>query len=609
MKKIFSIGILVFLFFILLPKITIRAFSSDNFSVSYDCTYTVSEKGITHAEIKATLINQASGFYATNYKINLSLNDISNVQASDSLGKITPRITRTTEGNSFEIPFNVKAVGKGKSLKFEFSFDTKDIAEKLGNIWEINIPPIANQEKSAFFNVHVRVPEPFGLPSYEKPVHSGKNLDYSREELGASGISIGFGDSQVYKFNLQYHLKNNGLFSSQETIVLPASTNYQDVEIEKINPKPTNVTVDSDGNWIALYNMNGQESLGVSVTGNARIYISPKEDNLTDEQIILYTKSLPHWEQSSKIKTLSQSLRTPEAIYNYVVKKLTYDFSRVRENSIRFGAQYVIDHPSSAACLEFTDLFIAMARAAGIPAREVDGFAYTQNIKQKPLSLANDVLHAWPEYYDLKQNAWIMVDPTWENTTGGTDYFHTLDFDHVAFVVKGASSDYPIPAGDYKIEGQNTKDVNVEFSNNFKGLNPKITSDINFPSTAYSGLPVTLYVTLKNTQGIMFISEKIKVIGTNISPDTQTVNAPIIPPFGSVKIPIKFSSKSFLTKEDADITIQIGNSQIKEKVSFVPIFLSKTILIEGGVLIAIIAAIIFFIANRIRSLPFSKRKG
>ncbi len=30
-----------------------------------------------------------------------------------------------------------------------------------------------------------------------------------------------------------------------------------------------------------------------------------------------------------------------------------------------------------------------------------------------------------------------MIDPTWGATTGGVDYFETLDFDHFAFVVKG----------------------------------------------------------------------------------------------------------------------------------------------------------------------------
>jgi len=50
-----------------------------------------------------------------------------------------------------------------------------------------------------------------------------------------------------------------------------------------------------------------------------------------------------------------------------------------------------------------------------------------------------------------------MVDPTWGNTTGGVDYFNTFDFDHLAFVVKGISSTYPVPAGGYKLTGDENK--------------------------------------------------------------------------------------------------------------------------------------------------------
>ncbi|NCC70435.1 hypothetical protein EOM09_02540, partial [bacterium] len=41
--------------------------------------------------------------------------------------------------------------------------------------------------------------------------------------------------------------------------------------------------------------------------------------------------------------------------------------------------------PNSSICTDFTDLFITLARAKGIPAREVQGFAYTNNSKIKPI--------------------------------------------------------------------------------------------------------------------------------------------------------------------------------------------------------------------------------
>jgi len=61
--------------------------------------------------------------------------------------------------------------------------------------------------------------------------------------------------------------------------------------------------------------------------------------------------------------------------------------------------------------MEFTDLFIALSRAAGIPAREINGFAYTDDIRLRPLDLVTDMLHAWPEYYDEEKESGHLLTP------------------------------------------------------------------------------------------------------------------------------------------------------------------------------------------------------
>ena len=56
-------------------------------------------------------------------------------------------------------------------------------------------------------------------------------------------------------------------------------------------------------------------------------------------------------------------------------------------------------------CTEHALLFTALARAAGLLAREVGGVAYVY--AGKPLF----GWHAWAEIHDGKQ--WVSVDPTW----------------------------------------------------------------------------------------------------------------------------------------------------------------------------------------------------
>jgi len=56
-------------------------------------------------------------------------------------------------------------------------------------------------------------------------------------------------------------------------------------------------------------------------------------------------------------------------------------------------------------CTEITLLFLALARAAGIPAREVGGVMYAD---EEPPVFG---WHAWAEIHDGRQ--WVSVDPTW----------------------------------------------------------------------------------------------------------------------------------------------------------------------------------------------------
>lgn len=100
----------------------------------------------------------------------------------------------------------------------------------------------------------------------------------------------------------------------------------------------------------------------------------------------------------------------------------------------------------------------------GIPARELNGYAITNEENLRPLSInlaKGDLLHSWPEFYDPTLG-WIQVDPTWGNTSG-IDYFTKLDTSHFAFVIKGINSEYPVPAGAYRTDQE--KDlIEVEFS-------------------------------------------------------------------------------------------------------------------------------------------------
>lgn len=591
MRKIFSFlcsFIFLFCFFVS------SAFAAENFLSAADVTYTVRSAGLTHVEFVMSLTNTSSQFYASSYSINVGFEHLLNLKASDPQGSITPRVTQTDEGQTIALNFNKRVVGIGNTLQFHMSFDTPDVAKHLGTIWEVNIPGLSKSSEFSKFDVHVRVPASFGNPAYVKPSFSQTMLlDFTKEDLQKSGISIAFGTQQIYDYELTYHIQNTNIIPIQTEISLPPTTNYQESFIDSIEPQPTQVVQDADGNWLARFSLLPSQRKDIVVKGKALLKLKPHKQPLSSSERAKYLTEQPYWQVSNAdIQAITQTTKTPQEIYDYVVQKLKYDFSRVLNNNPRIGAAQILKNPDSAVCLEFTDLFIALARAAGIPAREIDGFAVTDNSRQRPLSLVKDVLHAWPEYYDDEKQAWIMIDPTWENTTGGVDYFHTLDFDHLAFTIKGMKSEYPIPAGGYKLSGQeDNKDVNVTVSDVRPVILRKIAILKTISDEIMAGFPLSGTLTFRNVGNALLDSQEVVIQSSSFHPNQTRIFIKPIPPFGTTESDFSLGSSQFLTNKKDVITISVADKNVIHPIKISP-FSFAQFNITGGMFYAGISTII-----------------
>ncbi len=611
MKRLFILflGLILFLF------CTFPANASSNTPSDYNITYTISKNTNTKVNVNVALTNQDNNSYFSSYELQMGFSDIKNLKASDSKGTLNPKLEKDDKGYRIKLNFNDVVVGEGKKLNFNLSFDTNEVAENRGNVWEINIPGISSKNDFNSFNVTVIYPPEIGNPVYIKPNIPGalsritdKKITFTKSELGTSGISIAFGEYQIYRFDLSYHLKNSNLFPVKTEIAIPPETNYQEVIIDQMTPRPSNVRVDNDGNWLAEYALNPSETKDIKVVGKAKVYLNPKEQLINNSKKKEYLNQKPYWEISDpKIKTLSKDLGSAYAIYQYIVKNLNYDFSRVTSNKSRLGAKEVLNNPKSAVCLEFTDLFIALSRAAGIPAREINGFAYTKNTDERPLSLVKDVLHAWPEYYDDTLKTWVMVDPTWGNTTGGIDYFFTLDLDHLTFIRKGANSSYPIPPGGYKLsENDERKDVNIELTSNFeKTESYDVVNEFN--EKQFSGTQIEGVIKIQNTGNSIILNKNAEISTDFLNPKKQIQAFSSIPPFGFSEKNISFNKVDFLTNRTDVITIQVGEIIKFSNVKISPIHLSKNLLI-GGIIFVISAIVLSIGVYKSWSIFIHRRK-
>ncbi|KKR57633.1 MAG: Transglutaminase-like protein, partial [Candidatus Woesebacteria bacterium GW2011_GWC2_40_30] len=456
--------------------------------------------------------------------------------------------------------FPDSSVGKGTQRHFTITYENSSFAVRTGEVWEISIPRLGDQTNFRNYQLILKIPKSFGLEAYISPKpdsselgESGYVYSFGRNSLIQTGVSAGYGQFQIFSFNLLYHLENPLSRPSSTQIALPPDTAFQKVYIQKIE----------DGNWLATYDLDPRQRIDIAVSGAVQIFASYRSfPKATNQELNDSLKEDEYWQVSDpKIQELARELKTPKAIYDYVSQTLKYDFSRVQPNVQRLGAVKALQNPTQAICMEFTDLFIAIARAAGIPAREVNGFAYTENPELQPLSLVADVLHAWPEYYDKEKGIWIPVDPTWGSTTGGVDFFNKLDLRHFAFVIHGKSSTLPYPPGSYKLGPNPQKDVFVSF-----GQLP--SARISVPAVSikpYRVLPFfsSIYTVTVSNPGPVALYSVYPTIYYDSSEKTRDV-IEVLPPYSNKQIQITLPH-SFLGKDMPNvIKVQVNSSQAKQ---------------------------------------------
>ena len=468
--------------------------AQENFTIKHEVTYSADSQGITTVKEKITIENLTNDSIATVYTTILKQISVYDIYASDTKGVITPEVSRNNNDTSMKLNLRAQIVGKGKRNIIFLNYKTKDITQKVGQIWNVNIPKVLNQNSSDSYEVILVIPKSFGNKIFISPLpqtaHENlTNFTYTfgdNEPLKDVGISASFGNFQTINFKLNYTMKNSSIFPINQEISLPPDiTDVQTVYYDQINPQPTKIYKDSDGNYMAVYKLKSWEILNVSAIGHAKIFSKQIDINaggsfnsIPNAHINSYTRPQKFWESDSQeISQISNNVRktgqnvavNAKYIYDYVVKNLKYDFDVINEENVnRKGAKEALTTKDvkGTACMEFTDSFIALARSLGIPAREIDGYAFSNADISTPLSVnlkGGDLLHAWPEFYDPNLG-WVQVDPTWENTSG-IDYFTKLDTNHFAFVIKGLNSEYPYPAGTYKFS-PDEKQVEVDFSNN-----------------------------------------------------------------------------------------------------------------------------------------------
>jgi len=607
--KLYFIILGAFVFFLVASS---HVLAGEDFKTQLSVGYTIDKQGKTSVSQTFNITNLKADIFASDYSLTIGSQEVGQMKVIDSSGNTIPhKVTQAQDNTIVTITFNDPVVGKGKVLTFTLEYEHPSITQKTGNTLELAIPKLAQSEMVDEYSVKVYVPVDFGAPMSSSPAWLQKQDDpsfitftYAGDQVRKEGISLMFGGEQSYDFTLKYNLENTTITPIITQIALPPDTPHQKVYYYKISHAPQNMTVDGDGNWIATYQLEPKERRIVELFGSVVVYSQPHNPYTKGStgDVSQYLKPQPYWQvDDPKIKSLAQIYNTPDKIYQYIVKTLSYDFTRIDNvSTARSGALSTLEKPSNSLCLEFSDAFITLARAAGIPARLHTGYAYTQNNPSKPLSLQRDSLHAWPEYYDSIQKVWRQVDPTW-GSTSGVDYFNQFDVNHITFALQGLDSAKPYPAGYYKFSDSDTKDV--EFSVSDSQPQQNLAFEIDTKQTVRSLFSPNLLhtITLTNLSNTAVYNVPVSYSGSGII--TAENKLDYIIPFQTQDV-----TTTVMIQENANqynVTVAVGGQiyeQILKPRFSIPIYLGLI------TLTLVMAAGIVFITQRTWHLLVQRRR-
>jgi hypothetical protein len=270
-----------------------------------------------------------------------------------------------------------------------------------------------------------------------------EELDSAVDELGealqeSAGIDASQPRALTYELEQRVRLMNTGENPAKPVKLWVALIQdlppYQLVQSLETDPLKYEIITDEYDNQYALFTIQqldaGEEAL---VTLRYQVELSQVQANMDDCQ-----GSLPDTDifpekyvesDAPEIVALANELSAGKqnvceisrAIYDYVADNMEY----TTYNPDDLGALAALEQ-KKGDCTEFSDLLVALHRAAGIPARMIDGVnCCTINGYDEGQNK-----HNWAEVY-LPGSGWVQMDPTWGRDPAARDqYFASTTFDH-----------------------------------------------------------------------------------------------------------------------------------------------------------------------------------
>lgn len=274
-------------------------------------------------------------------------------------------------------------------------------------------------------------PYPYGI-CWDSGRKTLWNVDYQEEALYRLDLQskefVRKLDPSIYEWEIVSGFKNFGpgvALDVNAFIAIPENLNNQEIlgEISYSPPQPSFVTDKWNQKFACFHypEVQANQFLKSSIKLKSRLfaieyYIFPERvGTLNDIPKSLGIYLADGFKYDIKNPVIQAAVKTAvgdekrpywimRKIFNYIIDKIDYNLKPLGG----WNPSPTVLKRGTGSCSEYSFVFIAMCRAAGLPARYV-GSVVVRN-KDKGI---DDVYHRWPEVY-LPNYGWIPADPSAE---------------------------------------------------------------------------------------------------------------------------------------------------------------------------------------------------
>jgi len=395
------------------------------------------------------------------------------VTGSDGAAYTNYIIEETATNPNLRVTLN-RNVDFSNPFSVNIAYRSKGLVYKSGKVVDVFIPGFSSDfvfsdaDKNEIVNTIVKIPKSSGSLSFAIPNGEVTQdsvyyyVRFKQEDLVGRSAWIEVGREQVYEFEIsQKYLKSSDFIFGTNSfkMIIPrdiVSGNItQEVFFKSLSPSPSAVYKDADGNMIAEFTVSATSDGEIKISGFAKLtktsidytkypgLLSSIPENIIESN----TQPGNFWESANTEitetalsvlgdldVTKSSVYSIVERFYEYVIDKI--DYSNVKRFGIneRQGALKTLQG-GAAVCMEYSDLYIALLRSIGIPARAAFGYGYTG------VDTADSSEHQWVEVF-IPDLGWVSVDTTWGESApeliGG-------DLNHFFIHVASSNPNTPAP--------------------------------------------------------------------------------------------------------------------------------------------------------------------